>query len=61
MLELASRHQAETSFLEVRPSNVAALALYHRFGFTEVGLRRAYYPGDKDREDAVILALQLKC
>jgi len=61
MLELAARHQAGTTFLEVRPSNVAALALYRQFGFIEVGLRRGYYPGNKGREDAVILALQLKC
>jgi len=60
MLDLATRHRAETTFLEVRPSNVAALELYHQFGFTEVGLRRDYYPGDGGREDAVILALQLK-
>ena len=30
-------------FLEVEDSNVAALALYRRFGFVEVGRRKAYY------------------
>ena len=39
--------------LEVRPSNAAALALYQRFGFEEVGRRRNYY--DLPKEDALIL------
>lgn len=30
-------------FLEVEDSNLAALALYRRFGFVEVGHRKAYY------------------
>ena len=29
--------------LEVRPSNTAALALYHKFGFSSVGRRPHYY------------------
>ena len=39
-------------FLEVRPSNAPALALYKRFGFKEAGLRKKYY---SDGEDAVIM------
>ena len=39
--------------LEVRPSNEAALALYRRFGFEEVGRRKNYY--DLPKEDALIL------
>lgn len=39
--------------LEVRPSNGAAIALYHRFGFEEVGRRKNYY--DLPKEDALIL------
>lgn len=39
--------------LEVRPSNAAAIALYQRFGFEEVGRRRNYY--DLPKEDALIL------
>lgn len=38
--------------LEVRTSNVAARRLYRRAGFTEAGVRPAYYP---DGEDAVIM------
>lgn len=39
--------------LEVRPSNTAAIALYQRFGFVEVGRRKNYY--DLPKEDALIL------
>ena len=39
--------------LEVRASNAAALALYHRHGFSQVGLRRDYYSAPV--EDALLL------
>ena len=39
--------------LEVRPSNEAAIALYQRYGFEEVGRRKNYY--DLPKEDALIL------
>jgi len=38
--------------LEVRPSNVAALALYKQLGFVEVGRRKRYYGNG---EDALVL------
>ena len=44
--------------LEVRPSNNAAIALYRRFGFEEVGRRKNYY--DLPREDALILTRYFK-
>ncbi|MFN2301179.1 MAG: ribosomal protein S18-alanine N-acetyltransferase [Gammaproteobacteria bacterium] len=60
MLELAREHRADTMFLEVRPSNLAALALYRDSGFVEVGMRTAYYPaGRGKREDAIVLAKTL--
>lgn len=47
-------------WLEVRPSNTRALAVYARYGFREVGLRRAYYPAaGGQREDAKVLKLSL--
>ena len=39
--------------LEVRPSNTAAVALYRKWGFEEVGRRKNYY--ELPREDALIL------
>ena len=39
--------------LEVRPSNTAAVALYRKWGFEEVGRRKHYY--ELPREDALIL------
>ena len=60
VLGLARGHQAETLFLEVRPSNRAALHLYRVAGFVEVGVRRGYYPASRGtREDALVLALPL--
>ncbi len=49
----------EVIYLEVRPSNIAALALYDRFGFRQLGLRRAYYPAVTGREDALFLGLNI--
>ncbi len=56
LLETARHHGADTVFLEVRPSNHPALHLYESMGFNQVGLRREYYPADKGREDAIIMA-----
>jgi len=44
---------AQRATLEVRRSNVAALQLYQRFGFTVAGVRRGYYT--QPEEDALIL------
>jgi ribosomal-protein-alanine N-acetyltransferase len=46
---------AELAWLEVRPSNLAALALYESFGFKEVGRRPRYY--EDSQEDALLLTL----
>jgi [ribosomal protein S18]-alanine N-acetyltransferase len=52
---LASAHQRglEWATLEVRTSNQAAVSLYQKFGFQEVGKRRSYY--QDNGEDALIL------
>ncbi len=57
--ELARRLGARSLFLEVRPSNRGAQALYTRFGFRKVAVRRGYYPARAGREDALVLALGL--
>lgn len=42
--------------LEVRPSNVGALALYGQSGFLQVGRRKGYYPAlQQQREDAIVM------
>ena len=46
-------------WLEVRESNARARALYLRYGFRHVGLRRGYYPAAKGREDAAVMSLDL--
>jgi ribosomal-protein-alanine N-acetyltransferase len=51
--------QAEKLFLEVRPSNTKARALYAKLGFHSIGIRKEYYPSSLGREDALVLALDL--
>jgi ribosomal-protein-alanine N-acetyltransferase len=46
-------------FLEVRASNVAAIALYKNVGFVEMSIRRGYYPTKGGREDAILMGLLL--
>mgnify|MGYP001815800679 CR=1 FL=1 len=46
-------------FLEVRPSNKHALALYKKKGFHKVAQRPAYYQAHDGREDADVLAKKL--
>ncbi len=59
MLKIAKNHQAANLFLEVRPSNVAAIALYENMGFSEMAVRRGYYPAHNGREDAILMGLVL--
>ena len=60
-LALWSRGQgAQWLWLEVRAGNAPARALYDRYGFQQVGLRKGYYPaGGLRREDAVVMSLSL--
>jgi [ribosomal protein S18]-alanine N-acetyltransferase len=58
-MRLARSSGAERIFLEVRPSNLGAKALYERFGFREISVRRGYYPAHGGREDALVLTLAL--
>ena len=60
LMKLARDHGAQALFLEVRPSNTAARALYSRSGFAEVGRRRDYYPAAEGREDAVLMQVNLE-
>lgn len=51
---------ADMVLLEVRESNERAISLYQDSGFHELGVRRDYYPANKGREDAIILARYLE-
>ncbi len=64
MLKIAKNHKALNMFLEVRPSNISAIALYENMGFCEMAVRRGYYPADPahsktGREDAILMGLAL--
>jgi [ribosomal protein S18]-alanine N-acetyltransferase len=56
---LVARCRAEghaALWLEVRQSNLRARAVYRRYGFQEIGLRRGYYPAPHGRrEDAIVM------
>jgi ribosomal-protein-alanine N-acetyltransferase len=58
-MRVARESGARTIFLEVRPSNLAGKALYERFGFRKIALRRGYYPSRQGREDALVLSSAL--
>jgi len=57
-LQLCREMGIKRGYLEVRRSNVPAQNLYRSFGFEEVGVRRRYYPDN--REDAIIMRLDLE-
>jgi len=59
VIKLVRDYDARHVFLEVRPSNTAARALYAAAGFSEIGVRTGYYPAGAGREDAVVLELSL--
>ena len=64
MLKIAKTHKAASMFLEVRASNISAIALYENMGFCEIAVRRGYYPADpklfkNGREDAVLMGLAI--
>lgn len=46
-------------FLEVRPSNTTAIALYRKKGFHKIADRKAYYQAVDGREDASVYAKKL--
>lgn len=56
------RAGAEAMFLEVADDNAPALKLYRRLGFSEIGRRKGYYPGEAPkaaRRDAVTMRWDL--
>ena len=60
LLRIARGSGAQRVYLEVRPSNPRAIALYDRSGFNEIGRRPRYYPtANHGREDAIVMAMEL--
>jgi [ribosomal protein S18]-alanine N-acetyltransferase len=55
LLERATAAGMAEAFLEVRPSNTAAIRLYQSAGFEQVGMRRGYCQASGGREDAAVL------
>jgi len=56
ILEDARKCSCEEVVLEVRPSNLPAIALYQKYGFAPIGVRRRYY---SNNEDAIVMRLYL--
>ena len=59
LMNQARQNDMGSIFLEVRVSNSAAINLYDKLGFNEVGLRNDYYPASNGREDALVLAHEI--
>jgi len=59
MMALARRANMVRMVLEVRASNAAAISLYRAVGFSDIGLRRDYYPARNGREDAILMGCEL--
>ena len=59
VLNVARVKQLHRVFLEVRTSNIAAIALYRSVGFSEIGMRHGYYRNANGSEDALVMACEL--
>ena len=59
LIDLSRTAGAQDLYLEVRPSNLAAVRLYQAMGLHQVGIRRGYYQAENGREDAVVMRLGL--
>jgi ribosomal-protein-alanine N-acetyltransferase len=60
LLQVCAARGMGTLWLEVRRSNARAQALYSRWGFQHVGVRKGYYPDtDNQREDALVMRLPI--
>lgn len=60
ILVVARDQEVKEIFLEVRPSNEKAIALYMKKGFRNIAYRPAYYQASDGREDAAVFAKVLQ-
>ena len=56
LIDISKEQKMDNITLEVRVSNVPAIALYKKYGFLEEGIRKRYYQGN---EDALIMTKEL--
>lgn len=56
--KLAKQHQVSAMYIEVRPKNTSAIALYQKAGFQMLGTRPNYYP--ETGEDALVMIKHIK-
>ena len=57
---IARNKAAVRLLLEVRPSNVRAIEIYQRYGYSQIGRRKNYYPAPNNaREDAILMSLPI--
>lgn len=61
LIHIAKSKKAETLYLEVRESNSAAIELYKKKGFQEIGMRRDYYDTQtpNQKEHAILMSIKL--
>ena len=60
---VAAQQYMPRIILEVRPSNLAAVTLYQKLGYEQIGIRKNYYPADPQlgtREDALVMVKSIK-
>ena len=55
---LAKQHKVNAIYIEVRPTNQSAIALYRKSGFQKLGTRPNYYP--ETGEDALVMVKMLE-
>ena len=53
LIDEAMKRGARWVTLEVRKSNLGAQTLYRKYGFKDIGIRKAYY--SDNREDAIVM------
>jgi [ribosomal protein S18]-alanine N-acetyltransferase len=60
LMDTAEALNVKSVFLEVRVSNDIAISLYDKSGFNQLGVRKDYYPADKNgREDALVFGKEI--
>jgi ribosomal-protein-alanine N-acetyltransferase len=57
LIGFAHDHGVRWIGLEVRKSNLTAMAMYRSFGFQQTSVRKAYYPDN--HEDGIVMELRL--